>query len=97
VARPLRAGERFFRQSAARPRRSQDEGGGDVVTVPVPDELDWYIWRPVVHERRLCTLRELQEFYSLDDLREMHAALDVIDELAAKVAAEAKRRSEQKH
>jgi hypothetical protein len=52
--------------------------------------------RPAVHERKLCTLRELQEFYSLDDLRVMNDALDVVDELAAKVAAEAKKRAEGK-
>jgi len=50
-----------------------------------------------MHERRQCTLRELQEFYSLDDLREMHAALDVQDELTEKTAAEAKRRAEGKY
>lgn len=52
--------------------------------------------RPTVHERSLCTLRELQEFYSLDDLRTMHDTLDVIDDLAAKAAAEAKKRAENK-
>jgi len=50
--------------------------------------------RPAVHERPLCTLRELQEFYSLDDLRLMNESLDVIDDLAAKAAAEAKKRAE---
>jgi hypothetical protein len=49
-----------------------------------------------VHERRIATLRELEEVYSLDDLRDMHLALDVVDDLAAAVAAEAKRRSEVK-
>jgi hypothetical protein len=63
----------------------------------VPEHLDWYLMRPTVHEHRMCTLRELQEFYSLDDLRTMNETLDVIDELAAKVAAEAKKRAEGKN
>lgn len=39
-------------------------------------------------------MRELEEYYSLDDLRDMHLALDVIDDLAAAVGAEQKRLSE---
>lgn len=61
----------------------------------MPEDLDWYLWRPIVHERRLCSLRELEEHHSLDDLREMHMALDVVDELAHAVAAEQKRRAEE--
>jgi len=58
----------------------------------VPEHLDWYIWRPIVHERQLCTLRELEEHYSLSDLADMHDALDVVDALAAKAHAENERR-----
>jgi len=47
-----------------------------------------------VHERRLCTLRELETYYSLTDLADMHDALDIVDALAAKVHAENKRRAE---
>jgi hypothetical protein len=53
------------------------------------------LWRPIVHERRLCSLRDLEEVHSLDDLREMHLALDVVEDLAAAVAAEQKRRAEE--
>lgn len=70
------------------PRRS--DGG---VSVDVPGELDWYLWRPIVHERRLATLRDLDEHHGLDDLREMHLALDVLDELESKIAEEQKRRN----
>jgi hypothetical protein len=45
-------------------------------------------------ERPLCKLHELEQHYNLDDLRLMHVALDVREELAAKVAAETKRRAE---
>jgi hypothetical protein len=49
-----------------------------------------------MHERRVTTLYELETVHSLDDLRDMNMALDVVDELAAKVAAEAKKRAEAK-
>ena len=45
-------------------------------------------------ERPLCKLYELDERYSLDDLRDMHLALDVLEDLNAAVATEQKRLSE---
>lgn len=37
-----------------------------------------------MHERQVATLRELEEYYGLDDLHDMHAALDVLDALKQK-------------
>lgn len=54
------------------------------------------MWRPLTAERPLAKLWELEERYSLDDLRDMHLALDVLDELTAKVAAKQKELAEAK-
>ncbi len=36
------------------------------------------MWRPIVSKPQLCTLKELQDgTYSIDDLADMHEALDM--------------------
>ncbi len=46
------------------------------------------LWRPVIAEPPLCTLRELQDgTYDLCDLADFHEALNVRQEVAAQVAA----------
>jgi hypothetical protein len=87
-------GERFFSQLGQRKKRRPAGYSGDIVKVEVPEELDWFIWRPILHEKRLCTLHELETIYGLPALAEMHVALDLQDELTAKVNAENKRRAE---
>ena len=43
------------------------------------------IWRPVLAEPPLCNLRELQDgTYSIDDLADMHEALDLKEALRPK-------------
>ena len=45
--------------------------------------LDWRIWRPILRNPPLCTLRELTEGpYTIDELADMHEAMDVEDENA---------------
>jgi hypothetical protein len=90
VARALHQVQQFFSQfGRARKRRAR----GNSVSVDIPDELDWYVWRPIVHERRITTLRELEQHHSLEDLRQMHLALDVVDDLEAAVAEAAKKQT----
>lgn len=43
-----------------------------------------------MHERGGATLCDLDERWSLDDLREAHAALDVVDALTRKARAAAR-------
>ena len=52
------------------------------------------MWRVLTHERGRATLEELETHWSLEDLAEAHLALDVVDELARKVAEEQRRQME---
>jgi hypothetical protein len=39
--------------------------------------IDNYVWRPILHDPQLCTLRELQDgTYNINDLADMHEAMD---------------------
>ena len=43
------------------------------------------IWRPIIAEPPLCRLHELQDgTYSIDDLADMHEALDLKESLKPK-------------
>ncbi len=43
------------------------------------------IWRPIIAEPPLCKLHELQDgTYSIDDLADMHEALDLKESLKPK-------------
>jgi hypothetical protein len=54
--------------------------------------LDARIWRPVLAEPPLCTLRELQDgTYSIVDLEDFHEALDLKDELSERAREAAKK------
>ena len=47
----------------------------------MPVNINWYIWRPIVSEPQLCTLKELKDgTYNINDLADMHEALDVMHE-----------------
>ena len=38
--------------------------------------VEWYLWRPVLHNPPLCAWKELKDgTYSLNDLADMHDAL----------------------
>lgn len=40
------------------------------------------LWRPVVSEPQLCTLKELEDgTYSINDLMDMHEILDLKEEI----------------
>lgn len=47
-------------------------------TVPVPEGINWLIWRPIVE--RIAGLEEINTHYDLVDLLSAHEALDVRDE-----------------
>lgn len=49
--------------------------------MPVPEGLDWYIWRVLTSDKLHVTLTELKTSWSLLDLAEAHDALDVLDSL----------------
>ena len=46
-------------------------------------ESHWTIWRPIVTPGCTVTLKELETFYSLDDLLDCHEALDRREEMMA--------------
>ena len=56
--------------------------------------LEWYVWRPILRNPPLCTLSELQEGgrYTLDDLADMHEAMDVEEENDRRYRVAAKER-----
>ena len=46
-----------------------------------PANLDFALWRPILRNPPLGSLRELQDgTYSIDDLADMHEAMDVEEE-----------------
>ena len=46
-----------------------------------PANIDFAIWRPILRNPPLCSLRELQDgTYTIDDLADMHEAMDVEEE-----------------
>lgn len=52
------------------------------------------LWRPVLAEPPLCSIRELHDgTYSIDDLADMHEALDLKDELSRRAREQAERES----
>ena len=64
------AGRKFFLRKE-RKRRKHYISTFD----PGPVNYDPFIWRPV--EAGLCSLREVQEEWSMDDLLDAHELLDV--------------------
>lgn len=62
-------------------RRRRVAGNHDDVSVPVPDGLNWFVWRVLTHERSNATLQEIEEHWSLGDLVDANLALDVHDDL----------------
>lgn len=57
------------------PRRGKGKG----VSLPIPEHLNWFVWRPVVE--RIATLTEIMTYYDLVDLLDIHEALDLRDEV----------------
>lgn len=44
--------------------------------------LDLFLWRPVISDPSLCSLKELDDgTYNINDLLDMHEALDLILEM----------------
>jgi hypothetical protein len=68
---------RFFTRVGRIKRRT----GGDDITAPIPEGLNWFVWRVLTHDRSNATLREVEEHWSLVDLVNANLALDVHDEL----------------
>jgi len=52
--------------------------GGD--GVPVPEHLDWILWRPIVTEGCSVTLEEIDTHYDLVELWDLNEALDIREE-----------------
>ncbi len=75
--RPARGDAAEF--SRRRPLGIKQERNGIELLQPV--NIKWYIWRPIMSEPQLCTLKELRDgTYNINDLADMHEALDVIQE-----------------
>jgi hypothetical protein len=73
---------RFFTRQLAAPRKRGD------VSVKVPGQLDWYLAKVWSNHAKLgVTMRDLDTTYSLEDVEQMHMALDVYDDLDRKLAA----------
>ncbi len=51
-------------------------------SIPIPEYLSWLRFRPVVE--KAATLEEVDKYYDLVDLLDLHAALDLRDEAEAK-------------
>jgi hypothetical protein len=50
--------------------------------------VDWWVWRLVTHEKRLCSgLAEL-DTWGFDDADQAHAVLDMFDRIAEERARE---------
>lgn len=45
-----------------------------------PDDLDWFIWRLVVHPRISETLRQIETEWTLEDAEVAHQVLDAIED-----------------
>ncbi|MCK9435585.1 MAG: hypothetical protein M0Q12_00085 [Synergistaceae bacterium] len=58
--------------------------GGDFA----PDTFFWSIWRPVVSPGCSVNLRELEEYYSVDDLLDLHEAMDMRENMLMEVYEE---------
>lgn len=47
-------------------------------TPATSENINWYLWRPVMRDPPLCRLRELQDgTYSINDLADFHEAMDI--------------------
>jgi len=49
----------------------------------VPEDLDWFIWRPVM--KRKATLTEIDTHYTLEEVEYLNMAIDLEEKLEAKV------------
>lgn len=65
-----------------------DYGGA----LELPEGVDGYAWRLLVSERVRVTLPELEGYWSLDDMFDAHAVLDVIEAEESKQMAAARSR-----
>jgi hypothetical protein len=72
-------------------RLRHGEPDGDDVSVPIPDGLNWFVWRVATHERSRASLIEIQTEWSLADLVDAHMALDVHDELQRRLSQRLKK------
>lgn len=79
----------FFIRELTKPRRRHR---GEV-SLPVPENIDWFIWRVLTAECLSVTLTELKTTWTLLDLADAHDALDLIDQLnhKARTVAEQQR------
>ena len=58
------------------------------MSVKVPVQLDWYLVRVWTSHAKLgVTMADLDTVYCLEDVEQMHMALDVYEELDRKLAA----------
>ncbi len=61
-----------------------DGTDGKTVSVKIPGDLNWMIWRVV--GKRIATLKEVRQYYDLVDLIDAHRYLDLQDELKIKAS-----------
>ena len=64
---------------------SGDADDHKTISVEVPEDLDWFIWRPVM--KRKATLAELDTHYTLEEVEYLNMAIDLEEKLEARVDA----------
>lgn len=70
---------RFFRRNARTSRLSEENV---IDTKNISPNLNMYIWRPIISSPSLCFLKDLQDgTYNINDLADMHEALDLLSEV----------------
>lgn len=51
-----------------------------------------FVWRPVISDPPLCTLRDLETFYSIDRLADFHEVLNLKEAMQDRARQEAERK-----
>jgi hypothetical protein len=57
----------------------------------IAPNLNTYVFRPILADPPLCSLSDIKTVLTLDDLADLHEALDLKDAIAAKAAEKAER------
>ena len=70
---------KFFSRVRARKQPSPKSDRKGYVTVKIPDEINWEVWRIVSSERYSASLVEVETLWSLDDLLDAHMVLDLLE------------------
>ena len=53
--------------------------------MPHAPNINWFVWRPLINDPPLCTLRELQDgTYDVNDLADFNEVIAVLTEARAR-------------